>query len=89
MKRIVFSSSLQKKLIQLQKKDFVLFRKVGKKLTLFEVNQRHPSLRLHKLKGDLKNVWSLSITMDVRMLFIENTEYYFFDIGTHNQVYRK
>jgi mRNA-degrading endonuclease YafQ of YafQ-DinJ toxin-antitoxin module len=88
MKKVVFSSKFQRKLIFLQKKDTVLFKKVKKQLELFRLDREHPSLRLHKLKGNLKNVWSLSVTMDVRILFTEDTEYYFFDIGTHAQVYK-
>lgn len=46
------------------------------------------SLRLHKLKGKLKNVWSISIDSDYRMLYIDNDCIYFFDFGTHNQIYK-
>lgn len=89
MKRVIFSPSFQKLLIQLQRKDRRLFEKVKIQLTFFEDNPRHPSLRLHKLKGELKDTWSLSVTMDFRLLFVEDSEYYFFDMGTHDQVYKK
>lgn len=89
MKRVVFSSKFQKKLIHLQRKDLVLFKKVKKQLTLFRLDRDHPSLRLHKLKGDLENVWSLSITMSIRIIFTDGKEYFILDIGTHDQMYRK
>jgi addiction module RelE/StbE family toxin len=89
MKKITFSSSFQKKLGQLQKKDKKLFEKIKKQFSLFKLNSSHPSLRIHKLKGELKAVWSLSVTMDFRLLFVEDSEYYFFDMGTHDQVYKK
>lgn len=89
MKKITFSLSFQKKLRQLQKKDQKLFNKIKKQITLFKANPKHPSLHLHKLKGNLKNVWSISITINIRVLFVEDSKYYFFDIGTHDQVYKK
>ena len=89
MKKITFSPTFQKQLNQLQKKDKKLFEKIKKQFSLFASSPRHPSLRIHKLKGELRDVWSLSITMDFRLLFVEDTEYYFFDMGTHNQIYKK
>lgn len=90
MKKITLSPLFQKKLLQLQKKDLKLFKKIKKQFELFKINQQHPSLRLHKLSGELKNTWSLSVTMNLRMIFIEeNTEYYFFEIGTHDQIYKR
>lgn len=73
----------------MQKKDKKLFGKVKKQLFLFKLNSRHPSLRLHKLKGNLKDAWSLSATMAFCLLFVEDSEFYFFDMGTHDQVYKK
>jgi addiction module RelE/StbE family toxin len=89
MKKVIFSPTFQKKLSQLKKKDARLLLKIKKQLLLFETNPRHPSLRLHKLSGELKDVWSLSITMNFRLLFVDDGEYYFFEIGTHEQVYGK
>lgn len=89
MKKITFSPTFRKQLKQLQKKDKKLFEKIKKQFSLFKLNSRHPSLRIHKLKGELKDVWSLSVTMDFRLLFVEDTVYYFFDLGTHDQVYKK
>lgn len=88
MKTIKFSSNFQKKLLSLYKRDKQLTEKIRKQLKLFQDNPKHPSLRLHKLKGNLQNTWSLSVTMSFRLLFIEDTEYYFFDIGEHDEIYR-
>lgn len=89
MKKVIFSPTFQKQLAQIQQKDKKLFGKIKKQFTIFKSNPRHPSLRLHKLKGALKNTWSLSITMDFRLIFIEDNEFYFFDMGTHDQVYKR
>lgn len=89
MKKITLSPSFKKKLNRLKKKNAKLFQKVKQQFLLFEFNQQHPSLRLHKLKGDMRNVWSLSVTTNIRILFVEDEKYYFFDIGTHDQMYKK
>ena len=54
----------------------------------------HPSLRTHKLKGDLSNVWSCSIDYNNRILFefIEDPEekkqaILLLNLGSHNEVY--
>lgn len=89
MKRIVFSENFQKKLLTIKRKNPILLLKIKNQLQKFKENPKHPSLRIHKLDGKLKNTWSLSAGMNVRILFIEEVDYYFFDIGTHDQVYRK
>lgn len=89
MKSIVFSKAFQKKLANIKARDPKLLLKIQKQLDVFIHNPRHHSLRIHKLEGKLKDTWSLSISMGVRVLYVEDSEYYFFDIGTHDQIYRK
>ncbi len=88
MKTIKFSPTFQKKLQSFHRRDKQLSEKIKKQLILFQENPRHPSLRLHKLRGNLQNTWSLSITLSFRLLFIEDAEYYFFDMGEHDEVYK-
>ncbi|MDJ0600277.1 MAG: type II toxin-antitoxin system RelE/ParE family toxin [Crocosphaera sp.] len=54
----------------------------------------HPSLRTHKLKGDLSNVWSCSVDYSNRILFefIEDAEeqkqaILLLNLGDHDEVY--
>jgi addiction module RelE/StbE family toxin len=54
----------------------------------------HPSLKTHKLMGDLSNVWSCSIDYSYRILFEfvkkpdNNSEaIVLLNIGTHDRVY--
>ena len=89
MREISISPSLRSKFRRLQKKDARLLQKIRKQLKLFSTDPKHPSLRVHKLEGKLKDVWSLSVTMNIRLLFVEDSTYYFFDMGTHDQVYKK
>lgn len=52
---------------------------------LFKDNSLHPSLRLHPLKGKLKGLWSISISMQYRIIFqLEGKEVVFISIGKHD-----
>lgn len=88
MKEIKLSPSLVKKLKIVRQKDQKLYVKIKKQLVIFQKNPKHTSLRLHKLQGNLKNVWSSSVDKQYRLVFINNKSYYFFDFGTHKQVYK-
>jgi addiction module RelE/StbE family toxin len=47
-----------------------------------------PSLKTHKLKGELKEFWSCSVTRDIRLRFrLEENTIELVDIGTHDEVY--
>jgi mRNA-degrading endonuclease YafQ of YafQ-DinJ toxin-antitoxin module len=54
--------------------------------SLFKENPFHPSLRLHKLKGKLEGLWSISIDRKNRIIFdaLENGEILFVSIGGHS-----
>ncbi|OGG11358.1 hypothetical protein A2Z00_04675 [Candidatus Gottesmanbacteria bacterium RBG_13_45_10] len=86
-----FSPLVQKTITQIYKKDKKLAEKIQRQILLFESNPKHPSLRLHKLSGTLDNMWSLSITTSIRMVYrlMGQKTAYFVDIGTHDEVYRK
>ncbi|MEK7165178.1 MAG: type II toxin-antitoxin system mRNA interferase toxin, RelE/StbE family [Patescibacteria group bacterium] len=83
------SPDLEKELKKIKSKDLQLIRRIEKQLNLFQQNHLHPSLRVHKLSGNLKNIWSIAIDKNYRMLFVyDDNGVYFFDIGTHDQVYK-
>jgi addiction module RelE/StbE family toxin len=86
-----FSPSIQKEIKKIQKKDKKLADIIEKQIALFEENPRHPSLRTHKLSGTMGNVWSISITMNIRMVYIllDQSNVVFVKIGTHDEVYQK
>lgn len=90
MRSFEFSPKLLEKLQILRRKDKKLFARIEKQLALCQKNPTHHSLRLHKLKGNLKNVWSISIDKNHRMLYIdEGDAVYFFSLGAHDEVYKK
>lgn len=59
------------------------------KLKIFLSNPHHPSLKTHKLSGELKDLWSFSIDYDLRIVFYFSapSKAVFIDIGTHDEVY--
>lgn len=63
----------------------IIQKKACKKEIVFRENPFHPSLRLHKLKGELDGLWSISIDMRHRIIFkpLENGIILFISIGTH------
>lgn len=44
-------------------------RRLLKALALLDANERHPSLRVHELRGDLAGVWSVSVSKELRITF--------------------
>lgn len=52
---------------------------------LFRENPFHPSLRLHKLKGKLDGLWSISIDMKYRIIFkpLDDGVILFVSVGLH------
>ena len=87
---IDFSPDFNKKLKKIKQSDSQLSKRIVKQLKLFSEDSKHPSLRLHKLSGEIDNRWSISITMSIRMVYIlEEDTAYFIDVGTHDEVYRK
>ena len=90
MKSIQFSPDIKRRLKETQIRDIKLYKRIEKQLDLFLKNPRLKSLRIHKVSLEVKNSWSISITKSFRMIYTETeTEYYFYKIGTHDEVYRK
>ncbi len=47
-----------------------------------------PSLKTHKLKGDLREFWSCSVSHEIRLRFkIKEGAIELMDIGPHDEVY--
>jgi len=89
--RIVFSPDIVKELKKIKRNNVKLSKRVEKQLSLFQNSPQHISLRTHKLQGNLKNMWSISITEKIRMVYLllSHQEAYFIALGTHDEVYKK
>ena len=63
----------------------------SKTLRLLEANPRHPSLRLHALRGKFDGLHSVSINMSFRItleMIITDKEIVLVNVGDHDEVYR-
>ncbi|MCK5537595.1 MAG: type II toxin-antitoxin system mRNA interferase toxin, RelE/StbE family [Bacteroidales bacterium] len=60
-----------------------------KRLNLFINEPFHNSLKTHRLSGNLKEYWTLSINYEQRLIFkfISDDKALLIDIGTHDEVY--
>lgn len=88
--KIIVTDSYLKKLKKFLNKHPVILPRYIKTIEILEHNPHHPSLRLHKLQGNLCEFHSISITMDYRVIIdfiIQDNEIIPVDIGTHNDVY--
>ncbi len=62
-----------------------LLTKLDTKIELFKQAPFHPTLKTHKLYGELKNYYSFSVNYEYRIIFkfINEKEVVFMNIGTH------
>lgn len=83
IKKIEYSTKFVK---QIKKLDSGILKIAVKKERLFRLNPLHPSLRLHELKGKLKNTWSIYINGNYRIIFkrMQNGDIVFISIGKHD-----
>lgn len=90
MYNIVFTESYNKRAKKFFKKHNEVLPQYEKTLKLLELNPTHPSLRLHKLKGRLSELFSVSINITYRITIIfmlEENKIVPVDIGKHDEVY--
>jgi len=90
MAELVFTESYEKKARKFLKKHIDLVEQYKKTLQLLETNPYHPSLRLHKLKGNLDGIYSVSINISYRIsldFLINKDQIIPINIGTHDEVY--
>lgn len=88
--KIVFTESYTRRAERFLKQHPEEWGVYGKTLRLLELNPSHPSLRLHKLKGKLKDLHSVSITLSYRITLsfaIIEGSIVLIDIGAHDEVY--
>lgn len=58
----------------------------AERVDLFLSDPHHPSLKTHKLSGQMKNFWSFSVNFKTRILFeyLEDGTAAFYSIGDHS-----
>ena len=86
---IYFSKEFIKNYRKITKKNNSLKEKIKTSLHTFKENPRHPSLRLHRLKGKMIEDWSISVQNDLRIVFTYISDgILLVDIGSHKEVYK-
>ena len=88
--KILQSDKYLKRAAKFFKKHPDLMPKYKKTINQLEQDPFYPSLRLHKLKGELNEYYSVSIDMSYRIvinLIITDKEIILLDIGSHDKVY--
>ena len=87
---LVYTDSYIKRASIFVKKHPDLISQYQKTLKLLEINPNHPSLRLHPLKGKLKDLYSVSINISYRItleFFIMEKEIILVNVGHHEEIY--
>ena len=87
---LVFTEAYTRRAIRFLRKHPDMRAPYEKTLQLLELNPSHPSLRLHKLKGRLSALHSVSINLAYRItieFLIEGRTIIPVAVGSHDDVY--
>ena len=92
--KIVWSNAKARSFKKLVKKNPQLQEKILKVLKTLANDPFTPSLKSHKLTGNLGNLWACWVTYDCRVIFEFSEEeesaegiIFLVDIGSHDEVY--
>jgi mRNA-degrading endonuclease YafQ of YafQ-DinJ toxin-antitoxin module len=88
---ILYTPAYNKRAAKFLKKHSELVSQYVKTLRLLELNPFHPALRLHRLKGCLSELHSVSINISYRItleLVLCEDQVIPVDVGSHDEVYR-
>jgi mRNA-degrading endonuclease YafQ of YafQ-DinJ toxin-antitoxin module len=88
--RIIYTHSYLKRAAKFVKRHPELLSPYEKTLKLLELNPSHPSLRLHRLGGPLRDLYSVSINISYRITLefvFEDGKIVLLNVGSHDEVY--
>ena len=88
--RILYTTGYIRRAAKFIKRHPELLSQYEKTLKLLELNPYHPSLRLHRLKGPLKDLQSVSINIGYRISLefkLEEGQIIPVSVGSHDEVY--
>jgi len=87
---IVYTDSYNKRASKFLKKHADLISQYEKSLKILENDPYHPSLRLHQLKGRLRELHSISINISYRItleFYLTDQEIVLVNVGHHDDIY--
>ena len=84
--KIVTSNRFDKRV---QKQPTRVQKELKKRLYIFIEDINNPILKVHKLSGKLKDMWSFNISGDIRVIFDKSQKdlIILVDIGSHSELY--
>jgi addiction module RelE/StbE family toxin len=92
--KVVWSSGFKRSFKKITKKNSRLSDKIIETLRLLAIDPFTPSLKSHKLIGQMDGLWSCSVSYDCRIIFDISEDgqllemiILLIDVGSHNQVY--
>lgn len=88
--KLIFTESYTRRALRFFRKHPEVRTQYEKTLRLLELNPFHPSLRLHKLKGRLSDLHSVSINISYRItleFLIDGAVIIPVAVGTHDEAY--
>ena len=91
---LVWSAKFTRTVKRLVGRDKKLLSEIEQTLTQLAADPKHPTLRSHKLKGDLAGTWACSVDYSRRIIFdftknpaTGELEIVLLAVGTHDEVY--
>lgn len=88
--KLIYTNSYIKRASKFAKRHPELLSQYEKTLKILECDPSHKSLRLHPLKGKLKNLYSVSINISYRItleFIVTEKEIILVNVGHHDEVY--
>ncbi len=88
--RIIYTPGYNRRAARFLRRNPDLLPQYEKTLKLLELDPFHPSLRLHRLKGTLHDLHSVSINVSYRItmeFLFQDQEIIPIDVGSHDEVY--
>lgn len=94
MRILVWDSSFRRAFKRVVRKNPSLEERIFEALAMLEVDPFSPTLKAHKLKGELEGLWACWVEYDCRIIYKFQTNpdaneemIILIDIGTHDEVY--
>jgi addiction module RelE/StbE family toxin len=94
MRTVLWDDSFRRALKRLVRKNPRIQSKVTAVLLTLEADPFTPSLKAHKLQGELKDLWACLVDYDCRIVFAfepiqdaDQDAIVLIDIGSHDEVY--
>ena len=86
---VTYSSNFRRAYRKRIQKNTEIVKRFYTRVEWFMDDPFDPRLRTHKLSGELADLWSFSITYDIRVIFYftDQDSAVFIDIGSHDEVY--